>query len=287
MKNIKSYFRISLFLFAGILASSCTDKIDLDLPDGDTFFVVEGWITNIEEQQTVKLSYTSPYFDNSAQPVAAGATVIIGDDLGTDIVLEEIQPGTYAFQGPGEAGRSYQIRITLTDGTNYESNFEPLLDEISITDIFWQLSDDEPNEDDDQKPSDIYEVLINTQEPAGLGNYYRWRSFLNGKENRKPEYIFTVSDEFVDGSAIINFNVTGDLYSASDTVTIIQEHISRRASEFLTLLQAQTAFVGSPFDSPPATIVGNIVNPDDTDEIVLGYFGAAAQSIATTVVAVE
>lgn len=287
MNKLQTTIKIACLFLTAAFFTSCVEKIDINLPnETESFLVVDGGITNIEGTQTVLLTYTSDYFDSSPQPVATGATVLIIDDLGAEIILTETQPGIYTFEGSGEIGRSYQLQITLSDGAQYESTFETLFEVVPILDIFWQLSDREPNENNDEQPDDIFDVLIDTQEPPGLGNYFQWRSFLNGVENQEPEYIFTASDEFVDGNTINDFNVTEDLYSQYDTVTIIQAQISQQASDYLILLQSLTAFVGSPFDTPPAPLNGNVVNVSD-GKLALGYFGASAQSIATVVVGVE
>ncbi len=282
MKNTKIIFPAVLFaLFA---TAGCTDKIELDLPEGEKFLVVEGWISNEDGPQDIQLTFTAPYFDSQAVPRATGATVSISDDLGLETVLEEVAPGTYRYPTAGEIGRSYTLRIGLPDGEQYQSRAELLQEPVAIDTIYWQLSEDEPNEDNDEEPDDIYDVLIDTREPAGAGDHYRWRSILNGEEQREPFDIFVVTDEFVDGNAIPGFNITEDLYSQPDTVVIIQERISKRAYDFFTLVQLQTAFVGGHFDTPPAPIEGNVLNLNDRTKDALGFFGAAGRDRAMVVV---
>lgn len=266
---------------------SCQDEIELDLPEGETFVVVEGWISNEAGPQTVRLSYTAPYFIDEPQPVISGATVSIEDDEGNLTELAETDPGTYLYPDSGIVGRSYRLNFSIPEGDTYRSDFELLQEPVLIDSITWQLSEDSPNPDFDENPDDIYDVLIFTQEPAGEGDYYQWRSILNGIEQRAPFDIFTTGDELVNGSYIPFFNVTDELYSSPDTVTIVQEHISRAAYDFLTLVQSQTAFVGSPFDTPPAPIKGNVHNLSDPDKDALGFFGAAGRHRATTVVGIE
>ena len=281
-------FKYTLFLLAAtFLMSSCQDVVDLDLPEGEEFLVVEGWITNEDRPQEVKLTYTAAYFDDAPPTPATDATVFLRDDEGMETLLEETSPGIYTYPDSGVVGRSYQLEIRSDNGETYLSTFEEIFEPVPIDTIVWELSEDEPDEEDGENPDDIYDVLIFTQEPAGFGDNYRWRSILNGEEQQEPFDIFVGSDEFVDGNIIPNFNVTGDLYSQLDTVTIIQERISRDAREFLELLQQQTAFVGGPFDSPPAPIRGNIRNINDPDDLALGFFGAAGRDRATVVVGVE
>ncbi len=281
--KMKRLFAISLF-FILLITTACTDSIELDLPDGETFLVVEGWITNQPGPQEIKLSYTAPYFDDSPQTVVTNATVKIADDEGNETILNQSAPGTYFYPDSGTTGRSYKLLIYLPEGDTYESDFELLQPAVPIDSIAWQLSDRTPNADNDENPDDIYDVVIWTQEPAGKGDYYQWRSFLNGVEQREPFDIFTTSDDLVDGSPIPDFNVTDDLYSTPDTVTIDQEHISRAAYDFLTQVQTQTAFVGGPFDTPPAPIQGNVHNMTNPKKDALGFFGAAGRSLATTIV---
>lgn len=286
MKRYNKIFQFLAIAF-GVTLISCQDKIDLDLPEGETFLVVEGWITNEDRDHTITLTFTQPYFDSSAQPPATGAFVIVRNDDGAEVELAESEPGVYLFKGPGEIGKSYQLDILLEDGARYQSDFELLREPVPIDFIEWRLSEDEPDPDNDENPDDIYEVLIYTTEPAGLGDHYQWRSFLNGVEAREPFDIFTTDDEFVDGNPIPEFNVTDALYSTPDTVRIVQERISKGAYDFLTQLQTQTAFVGGPFDTPPARIEGNVENLGDSERNALGFFGAAGIDAASVVVGVE
>lgn len=275
---------IVLFLFSLLGMWSCQDKIDIDLPEGETFLVVEGWITNEPGPQIVKLSYTAAYFSDKPLPTVTGAHVTIEDDEGNLTPLVENTPGIYHYPDSGIIGRAYRLNISIPGGDVYRSDFELLREPVLIDSIAWQVSDKTPNPEFDENPDDIYDVVIFTQEPPSPGDYYQWRSILNGVEQRAPSDIFTSDDALVNGSIIPFFNVTEELYSASDTVTIIQEHISQAAYEFLTQVQAQTAFVGSPFDTPPAPIAGNVHNLTNLDRDALGFFGAAGRDRATVIV---
>lgn len=287
MKAFKNTLRLAAFIGLVTLGTSCQEKIELDLPEGEQFLVVEGFITTTERPHIITLSYTSAYFDESPQPKATGATVIIRDEEGVEFTLPEIEDGKYEYPTAGEVGKSYQLEIFLEDGEHYISTYEEMEDVVEIDAIDYRLSEEEPDLDDGENEDDIYDVIIWTQEKPGIGDYYRWRAFLNGVEYQQPYDNFVASDEFVDGNYIPEFNVTDELYSKGDTVRIIQEHIQRSQYEFINLLVSQTADLGGPFDNPPAPIIGNITNVDDPNKYGLGYFGTAAQSIAEVVVGVD
>ncbi len=263
---------------------ACEDKVELDLPEGETRLVVEGFITDEDRQHVVNLTYTSAYFSNAAPPRATGATVFLRDDNGGETLMEEIAPGVYTYPTGGEVGRTYHLEISLPNGERYLSNPEILNEVPPILDIRSPVSSRTPSALFDEEPDQIYEVVIDTYEPPGVGDYYRWRSVVNGIPQNDPIDIFVASDEFVDGNPILNFNVTNTLYFEGDTVTIIQESISRALYEFLLLVQAQTAFVGGPFDTPAAPILGNVKNQNSPDRRALGFFGAVGRDQATIIV---
>jgi hypothetical protein len=276
-----------LLTLLALTAISCEDKVELDLPAGDTFLVVEGWISNEQGPYHVNLTYTQPYFESALAPRASGATVFLRDDQGLEALLIETAPGVYTYPDSGVVGRSYYIEINLEEGSRYRSNPELLREPVAIEEIFWRVSEDGPSEFLQQEPDQIYEVLINTFEPEGLGDNYRWRTYVNGFFKNNPFDIFVTNDDFVDGNAIVNFDPTGDLFFLNDTVTIVQESISRQALEFLQLMQSQTAFVGGPFDTPPAPIPSNVLNLDDAKRNARGYFGAVGRDRATVVAGVQ
>lgn len=284
MKSLSVYLSILLACF---MATSCEDKIELDLPEGDRLLVVEGWLSNEPGPHYVKLTYTQAYFDASAPPVASGAAVSLLDDAGLEVLLEEFEPGLYSYPDSGIVGNTYELDIRLSDGSHFRSKPELLRVPVPILEIYWDIDPNGPSEFLEQDPEQIYRVLIDTFEPPGLGDNYRWRTYVNGVFKNDPFDIFVTNDDFVDGNAIIGFSPVNDLFFLGDSVTVVQERISRQAREFLELVQSQTAFVGSPFDLPPAPIKGNVRNVNRDEPDALGYFGVAARDRRSVIVGVD
>lgn len=283
----KYLYQTALVLLSVWMLSACEDKIELDLPDGEVLLVVEGWISNEPGPYHVRLTYTQPYFDDTTPPVAPGAVVFLRDDEGLQVLLEETSPGIYTYLDSGEVGRSYYLQITTPDGSQYQSQPELLREPVPILDIRWEVDPDGPSDFLEQEEEQIYGVLIDTFEPAGRGDNYRWRTYVNGFFKNDPFDIFVTNDDFVDGSPVLGFSPVNDLFFEGDTVTIVQERISRAALNFLQLVQSQTAFVGGPFDTPPAPIRGNVWNTSDPQRNALGFFGAVGRDRATVVVGFE
>lgn len=266
-------FRISfLIILPFLFFSSCQDVIDLEVPDGEVLLVVDGWITDQEGEKQVLLSTTANYFDNIETPSVENATVVLFDEDGAVDTLIESSSGVYVTNYQGVVGKTYHIYIQTVSGEEYESSPELLKFVSTIAAVHAEFREETSFEDEG------YYVSIDTEEPLGVGDFYRWKQYVNDTLLNEPFDLLYASDEFVDGNPIIDFDVTTKPLSLGDSYRIQQLSISREAFEFFTQLQTQTAFVGSLFDSPPAALQGNMVSVNSTDKNVLGYFGVSAVS---------
>ena len=264
-----------------VLFSGCEDVIELDLPDGEPQLVVDGWLTDQPGEKVVRLRYSANYFSDAPTPAATGALVWLHDALGpVDTLREEpLGSGDYKTGYVGRAGQTYTLYIRLPNGESYASMPQVLKEVPKIDSIYARFKEETPVQDEG------YYVSIDTKEPAGVGDFYRWRLYINGEYQNDPFDILVASDEFVDGNPIIDFEVATKPAQLGDTVRIEQMTISREAFDFLTQVQIQTAFVGSLFDTPPAPIPSNIKNLTDPSTEALGFFGVSGLTAAELVIA--
>lgn len=265
--------KISFFILLSIIAfTSCQEVIDLDVPDGDVQLVVDGWLTDEVGEKQVLLSTTANYFDNTGTPRVQNALVVLYNEQGPVDTLVEKEPGVYITEHVGVVGATYHIYIKVAEGEEYESNPETLRSVPVITDIYYEFKEETIFEDEG------YYVSIDTNEPLGVGDHYRWKQYVNGEYLNEPFDLLYASDEFVDGNPILGFEVNLDPLELGDHYRVQQLSISEEAFEFFSQLQLQTAFVGSLFDSPPAALNGNIVNLNSNGKKGLGYFGVSSLS---------
>ncbi len=259
--------RLLLLSLLALATAGCQDVVDLDLNTDRRVLVVDGRVDNLFATQRVTLTYSQPYLDQSGDIAASGAMVTIYDDLAGSFPMSETTPGSGIYEASftGVAGRSYWVEITL-DGQTYASDPEPLVAVNPILDLT-------PEEDDEG----LYAILLDSQDPPGLGQFYQWRIFVDGVYRSKPENIGIESDEFVDGNPIIDYDIVyGENIEGPATALVWQMSISERCYRFWRTVQDQTVFVGSPFDPPPALIRSNIKNVADAKDIILGYFQVSA-----------
>lgn len=266
MKNIIFFIVIALFFSL----TNCTDVIDLELPDGDVQLVVDGLLTNQVGEKQVLLTSTTNYFENKEAPAVSGALVLLYNETGLVDTLKEKKAGTYVTQHVGKVGATYHLYIRTKAGEEYESKPEFLRAVSEIDSIYYEYKEKTAFQDAG------YYVKINTSEPLGVGDYYRWKQYINGEYKNKPLDLLYATDEFVDGNPIIGFEVSLNPLEKGDQFRIQQMSISKGEYDFLTQLTQQTANVGSLFDSPPAALPGNIVGVKNTKKQALGFFSASA-----------
>ncbi|TVR39432.1 MAG: DUF4249 domain-containing protein [Cryomorphaceae bacterium] len=279
---------IGLLMAVAFGQTACEKVIDLDVPEGEVQLVVDGWLTDHEDTvQYLILTTTAPYFEDKPTPRVSSANVTIhtyeGETLieSTGMPEDPNKPGHYPFPFPAEIGKGYQVEIDAPPFPPAISDIQQVLEVPPILDIFWEEASP-----DFQDSLAIYRVFISTFEFPGPGDFYRWFIFVDGEFQNAPFNIYVQNDLLVDGMNLPKFSVTSTRYRFGQRVRIVQSRINENAYDFLSLLRFQTAFIGSPFDTPPAPLVGN-VRFMDSDRTALGFFSVSATSEAEVVVGVD
>ncbi|MVM41474.1 DUF4249 family protein [Spirosoma sp. HMF3257] len=166
-------------LFVSVLAS-CVDPEDLMLRGTVDVIVVDGTITNLAEPQVIRLnrSKADPLTGRPGNLPLSKATVEVIVDSSQVIAAHETQIGSYQLPSDfkGQIGHAYQLRFTLSEGTQYTSTQQVMVTVPSINRVYAQfnptgLSPEEALIGNLRAGHDIY---LDTQDPASERNYYRW-----------------------------------------------------------------------------------------------------------------
>lgn len=267
LNRIPSSLLLLVLAFAGV---ACQDVIDLNVPEGETRYVVDAQFTDSDQGNYVRLSTTAPYFEDGNTPRINGATIVISDNTGFSETLTESdeEDGLYLFATPGVVGRTYTLDITAPDGTQLRSQPTFMAGVAPIDSIYFRETNF-PLEDPDTME---YILQLDARDPLGVRNYYRWKLYVNGEYLNEPFDIALGSDFLADGEDYIGFVPNDESLFEGDTVMVEQIGISRESFDYWGLVLEQTAFVGGPFDPPPAPIPGNMFNVNDENDKVLGFF---------------
>ncbi|RZK74187.1 MAG: DUF4249 domain-containing protein [Pedobacter sp.] len=170
----------TLLVLVWLTAIACIDPIDQTLSQHVNVVVVEGSITNLTEPQLIYLnrSKSDSITGRFGTLPLTGATVKVYVDSSQVITYQETLPGRY--QSPagftGQVGHTYQLRLTLKDGTYYQSSPEVMPSVPAVQKIYQNfnstsLSSGLLNNDFYRAANDVY---IDWQDPIDEHNYYRW-----------------------------------------------------------------------------------------------------------------
>ncbi|GAB3828473.1 DUF4249 domain-containing protein [Hymenobacter jeollabukensis] len=264
-------------LAAGLgLLSSCTDVVDVDLPEPEPQLAVEGNITDQPGPYTIRLTKTGPYFKDQEPPAVRGAELVLSDNDGVTETLRETAPGVYQTrQLQGKIGNHYLLSIRA-EGQQYRAATEikrvPVIDGLTQ-----QLKQNEPGWDDG-----IY-AFYNGPELPGVGDYYRFKIWLNGELQNDPGDLVVRDDALVDGRYIGGIELNEDPLQPGDSVRVQLLSLPQDYYYFLNEMFTQINNVGL-FSSPPANVRSNVVNVDPNGPRAVGYFaGTAVRSARLTI----
>lgn len=268
MRFIK--IQIIAIICFGISFQSCTDVIDVDLNDGSPSLVIEAsidWKKGTQgNQQTIKLSMSSPYFDTNTTPVT-GATVRV-----TNTHTKEV------FNFTDQENGQYTVSdfLPIIDHT-YVLNVQVNGEMYTATETFMPVPEFSRIEQSLEGGFDdeALEVTFYFNDPEGISNYYL--SSFQAESDLFPLFS-DFSDEFTDGNEIFNFyeKETGDsddeAFVSGDKVRINLYGISEQYYNYMQLLLEQYNSDGDPFSAIPAKLKGNCINSTNPSVAVFGYF---------------
>lgn len=265
-----------IFWILGIL-SSCEDVIDVDLPDDDELVVIEGWVTNQLQIQTVKISRTQNFNEQGDEIVIENAEVTVF--AGNNPIPYHFSATSNSYESDSayrgvSNGTLYGLRIVIA-GDTLGSTFELMPEAVEIQsitfDFFERQSEENPN-----IIEQIYFPSAFSQDPSGP-NFYRYVLSRNGQTFSDPNDIELLDDSAIDGNFFFNEFRTFN-YDIGDTATIELRNLNQPAFDFLNLLKSQTTSLGTSAGTSPASINGNLENQTNPEIVVLGYFGCYASS---------
>ena len=272
--------------------------------------VVEGTISTDPPPYMVKLSYSGKFSNtyqasqDTHQLFITDAKVIIKDDLGDSALLQWVSDGTYQSVDSnftGSVGRSYTLIIHLSNGKTYVSKPEiispvPPIDSVTVVYDSTYIAG--------VRPTQLI-VSLNAHDPAGVKNFYRWTSlgyiprkswgklcnfpypwcsdpyscfcFALCEQFISNDQITILSDQFIDGQQIVHQPVfySPVYWTGTHYIEVKQFSISQGAYIFWQQYLEQTNRTGSILDPLPSSLIGNIYNAADSNDLALGYFEAS------------
>ena len=267
---MKSYI-LKLSFAISLLFMSCTDVIDVEVPEAAPRLVVEASLDwekgTIGNSQIIKLSMSTPYFDNLLETPVTGASVkVINDTDQSEVIFTDLNNGNYSTQVfVPVMGQSYTLMVFYNEELYLAS--ETMTPVTDITKVFQSRENGFDKE--------ALEVNIEFIDPEGIANFY-----LSKFQRRGDTFqtLFDVKDEFTDGNKMSIFyekledEDAGEMeFVPGDIVDISLLGLSEPYYNYIKLLREQSQS-GGPFSTIPAEIKGNCINQSKPENYAFGYF---------------
>lgn len=260
MMNVLKYLLILSFT---AFLSSCEDVVDVDLDTAPSRLVIEASIdwqkgTTGNNQQII-LSTTTGYYSEEI-PRLSGASVTINSTNAVFNFIEKSHPGVYVCSDfVPKLNETYTLTVNY-EGQTYKA-IETLLPVPEIMRI--EQSDDGGFTGEDIEVKFFYDDIPDSS------NFYLNK--FNSPYSVYPEYS-VLKDQFFENNEMFGLYSNEDL-KAGDRLNFTLFGVSESYFSYMNILIAQTGSAGgSPFQTPPSTVRGNIVNQTNFDNYALGYF---------------
>ena len=291
LKHIFGLWLSCLLLFS----YGCEDPIEVNLEDGGTQLVVDGWIDNLAEPQIITLSLSQQYFDNTPPPRVTDAEVTITRQDGAVFDFVHDEQGQYVWTPNGSSLGDTDDIFTLK--INYNNSLYTSTNTIHRTQVIDSIGV-EFREDEILLDDGLYAQFY-ARDFAGIGDTYWIKTFRNGQYLEKSQELNIAYDAGFDAGTGIDGLIfippirelvnplDDDLlsvpYTDGDEIRIEIHSISNQAFNFLEIARDQINNGDNGiFSIPLANTRTNIQNDDG--QMVLGFFNIAGVSRLTKIV---
>lgn len=299
--------------------NSCVEQIEFELEKTERErLIVSGTLTDLNETQVVFLSETTSQarlplladeerkiftLDDKPRPLQ-GAQVSLVAVSGGFWSYRETKPGRYELNGFNGRVVNSDLHLEISVGNRvYRSQPQRIPEAIGSDELSFSFErtrlDDNP---------DAAQVVIKSEVtlPEQVGEYYlRWivdeayfwdLTFFPNVFNTPPppcivfgfpdpERIPLINGDLLNrpggkSTQIVAKRIVDQSFLNRHYFNIRQLSISKDAHDYWRKVRELVNNTGSVFDSPPAPIQGNLYNPNDPDEVVLGYFEVAKAKVS-------
>ena len=252
---------------------SCQDS-NLELDEQDQQVVIEGWLSDLDAIQFVKISQSQNFLDNSGTIHIENASVKIRSSNGITVDLIHTENGLYRTESvySGSEGINYFLEVRLADGRIIQSSPQKMTNAPPLDTISYDYYERESATNEniiEQVSYPITQINDNGEEQ----NYYRFKIYKNDTLFKDSEHILLINDQFFNGnSPFIENEFTSFEFFEGDSIGLELQEITETGYNYLRNLKTQTTSLGSTSFITPGPINGNLFFLNSSDK-VLGFWG--------------
>lgn len=280
------------------MAISCIDRLDFWQETEEGQLIIYGLFTDGESSHTVNISKSAPF--GFRPKGVSNAEVFLLKSGDGKIAYSNKGNGVYELLGlKAEEGISYALEVVL-EGSVYRSKFHEIPNEVGFDSLRYQVAYEPFKTSLDEHVFKVYakSYLPETTEQLFItwiveeAHYWQLLWIPPGIPPPPPCFIFDVMDptqvNLFDGTVtksrrtdqLLATRKINNAFLFPFFVTVKQLSINREAYEYWQKIDIVINNQGSLFDIPPAPVLGNIVNTENPNEVVLGFFEVAKSSVS-------
>ncbi len=240
----------------GLIATSCKEKIDIDIPPGDAKLVIEAEVTVETDSSFVRLTKSANYYSNLPYPKITNAFVIVNSDT-----FFHKGEGVYKPKVgyKGVINTSYNLKI-IAEGKTYNSQsiLYPMFTVDSLQQVF------------KQKQGFLKEGFTVKYYASDTRSPIKYTYFRFGQNDlNRNDSLYDPKILFNNGTTLFGqyeFELPFMRLKKGDYAFVIFRSIDKNMSDFINAYNNQTSGAPGPFQVPPANLPTNIKGD------ALGYF---------------
>ena len=292
---MKSQIKL-LFISISLLAiTACEDVIQIKLDEGSKLYVIDAFINNLRENQTVRVLSNDSYFSNREAPPISNAIVTLKDlTANKQYNFTYTSNGNYIFNLTSadtisQINHQYELNVTI-DGNTYSALC--LQKRTAILDSISAIYND--GSGGFGPPEPFYQCFLWARDKVDFVPDYYWiKTYKNDTLLSKPGDLNTAIDgtggevkdisvdtlDFTPPSIFLGF----ETYKPGDKCKVEIHSISREANNFLIQAVAQIQN-GGLFATTPENVRTNIITPDGAKIKAVGWFNMATVTSKTKLI---
>lgn len=257
----------TIILIFAFVCTGCEEVIQVDVDTAAPRLAIEAainWQKGTDGNiQYIKLTTSTGYFENVI-PVVSGAVVTVTNSSNKIFnFIENPKTGVYVCSDfEPQLNETYTLTI-VTNGETYTAT-EKMYPVAAIT-KFVQKNDGGFSGKD-------IEVKAYFNDPADEVNFYLYHY---NYENQKTSNLYTDDDTFFNGNEFFSIS-QNDSLKVGGKINITHLGISKSYYNYMSIIVSLAGQNGGgPFQSPPSTVRGNVVNTTNSNNYPLGYFSVS------------
>lgn len=260
---VKNLLKIVSLFIISVAFFSCEDVVDIDLSTAPAKLVIDASIKwqkgTTGNEQTIRLTTTTDFYALTI-PTVSGATVFITDGNGIQYdFIETPGSGNYVCTNFNPEIRQTYTLTVIYDSQVYTAT-ESLI-EVPTIDYVEQT-------ENGGFTGDQIEVKFFYQDIPNQDNFYL---IMFNSSNVSLPIFDVVNDSFFQNNQM--FGYLANELEKDDIILFTLQGISESYYNYMNILLGIAGTNGgSPFQTPPATVRGNIVNQTNTNNFALGFF---------------